>query len=371
MGAIVFSGDIVRVDDATAAAAESARDAAATSATAAAAAAAEATAAAVSAVRPATIFVSADGDDEAADEAESQPGPSGQWVYPLAWSTIAGATAKSRPGDTIIVGPGHWTEDTTILPGRQYEFQPGALLVDATLTGSGIDGGGVIAISGLSMRRTAKATQMLIVDDAEYRIDLDQVDDQNLAATEPMMAFRRSWTSGSTAREMVTAWHNIAQFDALWDALAMARPCIWTIGRAESTYPSFSAGTTSRVLFRIDRGQQASIRARRLKSAANHLIGIGALSDPSAATQTRLRLDVELAETTVAPLVYYGRGGVDTHHVEIGAGSRLKGSSGALTARLNTAGGMTLGVAGSAVANALPHSEVALTYGALIVSGAA
>jgi hypothetical protein len=124
------------------------------------------------------------------------------------------------------------------------------------------------------------------------------------------------------------------------------------------------------LLTTINRGTKARFWFEDAHSENNVLFGIGALSDPPSAIETRLEIHSGKLTGAQEAFTYYGRAGTDdSYHVEIGSSAAVLTDSSVLTRRLNTAGGMTIAARGAALVSALPHSEVeGPTYGQFIVS---
>ncbi len=313
--------------------------------------------------------VSASGDDSEAASAARQLAD-GSWYYPKLFATLDGAGDNTVAGDTIELQATQWTETGVTLRGGRVYNMPDVNLVNCEMTFSGSTETGPLVIRGKpTIRRTDSLSISLLVEDAVYDLDLTDIDDQNLAATGEIVAVRRSHGQGRY-RDITTAYRCPLNLDAQWDDVAVGRYSDWYGRSIKSTYETANTASIVNLLTTINRGTKARFWFEDAHSENNVLFGIGALSDPPSAIETRLEIHSGKLTGAQEAFTYYGRAGTDdSYHVEIGSSAAVLTDSSVLTRRLNTAGGMTIAARGAALVSALPHSEVeGPTYGQFIVS---
>ncbi|MEC8629870.1 MAG: hypothetical protein VXY73_07250 [Pseudomonadota bacterium] len=316
--------------------------------------------------------VSASGDDSEAASAARQLAD-GSWYYPKLFATLDGAGDNTVAGDTIELQATQWTETGVTLRGGRVYSMPDVNLVNCELTFSGSTETGPLVIRGRpTIRRTDSALVSLLVEDAEYEFELMDIDDQNLASTLPIVSVQRSHGQ-CMFRDVITAYRCALDIDAQWDDVAVGKFADWRGRSMKSTYGVVNVGSISNLLARVERGTKARFWLDEAHSENNILFGIGALSDPPSAIETRLEIHSGKLTGAKEAFVYYGRAGTnDSYHVEIGSSAAVLTDSAALTHRLNTPGEMTIAARGVALVSALPHGEVeGPTYGQFIVSGVA
>jgi hypothetical protein len=321
--------------------------------------------------RAGVLFVSPAGDDTAAN-ARATVSPAGYRYYPVPYASIVGAATAAQPGDRVVILPGGYTENGSLVSGVFYYACAGVDLVDCRFE--------VASEPGFDWRGHADVTMTTgnvkpifeFTNSPGATLELRDIDSQNTVDPNYVLNFVTSGGSIVTFRNANTERYTLFRYSDSWDDAQEKHRIKGT--RAESAYATTNAGSfTSYILVALE-GAEVDVEFDESASDKNPSFAVGTPtgSVPGSAQTTRVNLIGGRHTSNYEVWRYFGNASASVvNYFECTRNARLNSAGPRLNSFVNDTSDSNLRLFGECFANQAEEAWVTNVLGSFTITAEA